>query len=215
MGLFRNREKEVRGLIRDYFSIADQAIEEFQKVIGVYLDGGSEEDLHAGDRRIHAFESQADDLRITIEKELYSQALLPESRGDILGLLESFDKMPNMVETITFMLSSQRIVIPEERVEDFKTLVGINLEAYRLVRTTVDNLFDDPSSVEASIQPVDTKESESDVLERAIIVAVFRSSIDPAHMLLLRELTERIGDISDNAERVARRLEIISLKKRL
>ena len=55
----------------------------------------------------------------------------------------------------------------------------------------------------------------ADLLERAIIVAVFRSNIDPAHMLLLRELTERIGDISDNAERVARRLEIISLKKRL
>mgnify|MGYP001110137846 CR=1 FL=1 len=29
---------------------------------------------------------------VIIEKEMYSHALLPESRGDLLGLLETFDK---------------------------------------------------------------------------------------------------------------------------
>jgi uncharacterized protein len=213
--LFRRSEKSVRTLIIEYFDAADKAVYEFESVVLAFLGGGSDTDLEQGDRRIHQAESFADDLRVKIEKELYSQALLPESRGDILGLLESFDRMPNLAETITFMLFVQRIQVPRTYSEDMVKLVGINIEAYRMVRQMVDKLFTEPKTIAKAMEEVDVKESESDQLERDLIYKVFRSDLPAAHMIMLRELIEKIGDISDSAERVSHRIEIISLKKRI
>ncbi|MCP4604191.1 MAG: DUF47 domain-containing protein [Proteobacteria bacterium] len=213
MSLFFKREREVRGLIQRYFETVDEALQEFEIAMRCYLDAGDCDEFRDCDSRVHNAESRADDLRGEIEKKLYSRALLPESRGDILGLLEHFDKMPNLVETITFMCDTQQISIPEAFKPRIVELLEINMEAYQLVRETVDRLFSDPKSVGAAVEPVDAKESESDKLERALIRDVFRSDLDRADMILLRELIARMSDVSDSAENVARRMEIIALKK--
>ena len=215
MSLFYKREKEVHGLIKEYFETADQALEEFEVAMRCFFDAGPCDEFREGDKRIHAAESRADDLVREIEKMLYSRSLLPESRGDLLGLLESFDKMPNLAETITFMVDTQQITLPEQYREQFVKLLDVNVESYRLVRQTVDKLFTDPDSVGEAVGPVDAKESESDRLEGELIRAVYSSDLDKADMIQLRELVQRIGDISDRAENVAGRLEIISLKRRI
>ena len=215
MSLFFKREREVRALIQCYFETVDDAISEFEKAMRCYLEQGDCEAFQQSDRRIHAAESKADDLRHDIEKLLYSRALLPESRGDILGLLENFDKMPNLAETVSRMCETQRIQIPARFKPQMLALVEINMQAYRLVREAVDKLFTDPGAVEAAVEPVDLKESESDRLERSMIREVFRSNIDKSDMIMLRELIRRTGDLSDSAENVARRMEIIAMKKRI
>ncbi len=215
MSLFFRREKEVRRLIGEYFEVADRAIEEFELAVGCYLGSGPCEQFREIDARIHAAESEADDLLRRIEKMLYSRSLLPESRGDILGLLEHFDKMPNLAETISFMLDTQQVQVGDAYRAAVAELVEVNVEAYRLVRKTVDKLFSSPDEVGEAVLPVDEKESESDRLEGKLIREVFASDLDGFSKIMLRELIQLIGDISDSAENVAGRLEIISLKKRI
>jgi uncharacterized protein len=215
MSIFFKREREVRALLQRYFDTVDSALSAFDEAMRCYLEDGDCDAFKAHDKKVHAAESKADDLRLEIEKMLYSRALLPESRGDILGLLENFDKMPNLAETITFMCETQRIRIPDRFKPDFTRLIEINLQAYKLVREIVDKLFSNPSAVEAAVAPVDHKESESDKIERSLIREVFRSDIDKAEMIMLRELIRRTSDLSDSAENVARRMEIIALKKRI
>ena len=141
MSLFFKREREVRGLIQQYFETVDEAFREFETAMRCYLDVGDCEQFKDCDSRVRAAESKADDLRGEIEKMLYSRSLLPESRGDILGLLEYFDKMPNLVETITFMCETQRILVPDQFKPRIVELLEINIQAYKLVRETVDRLF--------------------------------------------------------------------------
>lgn len=215
MSLFFKREREVRTLIQQYFETVDTALIEFENAMRCYLTQGDCDSLKLSDQRIHAAESKADDLRHEIEKQLYSRALLPESRGDILGLLENFDKMPNLAETISWMCEIQRIQVPDLYKSEFLKLVEINMEAYYLVRKAVDKLFTDPKAVEAAVEPVDLKESESDKLERSLIRDIFSSDLDKSDMILLRELIRSTSDLSDSAEDVARRMEIIALKKRI
>lgn len=215
MSLFFRRERQVRDLIQKYFVMTDEAMHEFHVAMRCFLGSGTCDEFQDSDKRLHLAESKADDLRHEIEKTLYSRALLPESRGDILGLLESFDKMPNLMEAICAMCGTQQISFPEEFREGLIELVEINVEAYCLVRETVDKLFENPKLVGEAIGPVDRKESESDKLERSLTTAVFQSKMDKADMILLRELISRIGDVSDRAENVARRMEIIALKKRI
>lgn len=215
MSLFFRREKEVRALIQEYFQTTDKAIDEFEIGVRCYLDDGPCEQFREIDKRIHAAESRADDLLRQIEIMLYSRSLLPESRGDLLGLLEHFDKMPNLAETISFMLDTQQVSVPDSYRPQLAKLLEVNVEAYRLVRETVDKLFTAPETVGEAVGPVDAKESESDRLEGKLIRQVFASDMDGCDQIRLRELIQLIGDISDSAENVAGRLEIISLKKRI
>lgn len=215
MPLFWKREKAVKELIEQYFGICDEAITEFRAALNCYLDEGACEKYSYHDQRIHQAESKADDLRVEIEEMMYRRGLLPESRGDILGLLENFDRIPNLAEHITFIIDTQNIVIPDEFRARFVELLRINLEAYRAVRVAVDALFNSPDKVTEVIKPVDEKESESDDLERELITAIFKADIDNHQMPMLRDLVTLISDISDAAERVSHRLRIISLKRRI
>jgi len=215
MSLFWKREKEAKQLIQQYFEAVDEAMRLFGEAMRCYLTKGLCDEFRAGDKSTHKAESHADDLRLGIEKLLYSRALLPESRGDILGLLETFDLLPNIAENVTFVLETEQVAIPEQFRADFMKLVELNLEAYRLVRKTVDLLFTDPGHVVEAVEAVDKKESESDRLERDVIKALFKTDIPKADLILLRDLVQRIGDIANASESVGLRLDIISLKKRV
>ena len=216
MSLFFKKERAVLSMIRHYFAEVDTVMEVFNEALTLYLAEGAVERFVELDHQIDRHESRADDLRCLIEKEMYSHALLPESRGDLLGLLETFDKIPNLAEVITFMIDTQRIETPPPYRADLQRLVEVNLEAYRLVRNIVDRLFEKPDSLEQQVDAVDRKESEGDQIERKLIKAIFVDDDVPGlQRILLRELVQRIGDISDNAEKLARRVELISLKKRI
>ena len=215
MSLFFKQERKVIDQIQQYFELVDEAMEVFEATVSCYLENGLCDEFTTGDRKLHSLESKADDLLRDVEKRLYRQALLPESRGDLLGLLEHFDKLPNLAETITFIFETQRVQVPDEHKPRLLELLAVNIEAYHLVRKAVSKLFDDPDNVGEAVAPVDAKESESDTLERDIIVDTFNSGIPDIQKILLREVVQRIGDLSDSAENVAGRLEIISLKRRI
>ncbi|MCK5342029.1 MAG: DUF47 family protein, partial [Candidatus Heimdallarchaeota archaeon] len=52
-------------------------------------------------KKIRGLERRADKLRRDIEAQLYLETLIPESRGDVLGLLETTDVVINTIkETI-------------------------------------------------------------------------------------------------------------------
>ncbi len=216
MVLFWKREKEARDMLGDYFIAADGAYDAFEHALDLYLSGADRDAFRAADVEVHRAESKADDLRRNVEKTLYGRALLPESRGDLLGLIEAFDRLPNLTESITGMIDTQRLVFPPDLHEPLRLLVRSNIEAYRLVRGQVDKLFTDPDAVADRVEEVDKKESEADGHERALIRTIFDSpDIEPATRILLREVVQEIGEIANCAEAVSRRLEIISLKRRI
>jgi predicted phosphate transport protein (TIGR00153 family) len=140
---------------------------------------------------------------------------LPESRGDLLRMLESYDRIPNAAETIMAILVAERVTIPEEFKPEFRKLVEINLAAYRLLRKTADALFENPRQTGYIQKEVDVKESESDRLESRMITAIFDSDIEKADKLQLRNVVVYIGNISDRAENAADRMGIIAIKRRI
>ena len=213
MSLFWKREREVRRLLTEYFAVCDEALAMFAQAMTVYVRLGWGEEFARRDEEVHHLEGRADDLRVEVEKLLYSRSLLPESRGDLLRILEAFDHIPNLAETVTFMISTQRIEVPSQFLEPLHELVETNLAAYRHVRETVDRFLGDPARVEATVGAVDADESKSDREERHLITAIFATDLDKAEKLHLRELVGRISDISDCAEEVARRIEIVALKR--
>jgi uncharacterized protein Yka (UPF0111/DUF47 family) len=57
----------------------------FRSAIGVYLDSAANDDLAAKLKQLNELEHKGDELRRQVEQELYTMALIPDFRGDVLS----------------------------------------------------------------------------------------------------------------------------------
>lgn len=209
------KQESVEKMLTRYFNQCDQCFASFEQAFEVYFEKGLGKSFDAVVQATHKSESAADDLRREIEHTLYGKALLPESRGDLLGVLETYDGLPNIAETVVFVFASQRTVLPEDLALSYQRLVQVNLEAYHLARKAVDALMGDPKAVLEATKEVDTKESESDSIEREIIYEIFGRNISTGDKLMLKEVVLLIGVISDRAQKVADRIALVAIKRQI
>jgi predicted phosphate transport protein (TIGR00153 family) len=209
-----NKEKSVIDKIKAYLDQVDRCRNRFRVCIEkLVLEPGNEEN-QAIVEEVHRSESKADDLRRSIELQLYERALIPESRGDVLGLLETMDAIPGMFQSLCYQLLLEKITFPEQFRERFLHLVDVNVKSYDLVREAVLGLFYS-RDVKAQTDLVDAAESDSDHMERDLIRDIFSSKLDKADKILLKDIVVYTGDISDQAETVKDRLILAIIKRKI
>ena len=112
--MFLNKQKKIEGVLTDYFHNVALCLNKFKEVFNRFHQDSNISGLESGFSEIHEFESKADDIRREVEDMMYLKALFPESRGDILGLLETVDRIPNQTETTVRMVLHQNISVPRE-----------------------------------------------------------------------------------------------------
>jgi len=212
--LFR-KQRQVQILVERYLETLRLAQQTFFQAINSCLDGDCRDDFMVLADETHHFESKADDVREEIKTLMYSKVLLPESRGDIMGLLESIDQIPRFFEIILNIIRTQKLAIPDLITPDVRELVSVSMEACDLMIKQVEDLFQRGRRITELLDVIDEKESQCDAIERRIITATFDSGIDPFLKMQLKELVVFLGEISDQADRVSKRINIISLKRRV
>ena len=193
----------------------DDCLELFLKAMRLYVREGRIVEFESLVDHCHATESNADDLRRDIEMVLYGKALLPESRGDILGLLETFDRIPNSAEAVLFDISCQRLDLPQEFAADFLRLAETNVVTYGLVRKAFDALIVNPKQTLYVVKEVEESESKSDRQERNLVGRIFDSDYSFGQKALLKDLVFKIGDIADKSENAADRIGIVAVKRKV
>ena len=212
--LFR-KQRQVQVLVERYLDHLRHTQQTFSQAISSCLDGDTRHDFMILADETHHFESKADDVREEIKTLMYSKVLLPESRGDIMGLLESIDQIPRFFEIILSIIRTQKLAIPDFITADIRELVNVSMEACELMIKQVDDLFQRSRRILELLEVIDEKESQCDIIERRIITTIFDSDIDPFLKIQLKELVVFLGEISDQADRVSKQINIISLKRRV
>jgi len=212
---FLRKQKLIEKYLFDYLEQWKTCLEDFKKAMQIYLTDGLGEQFDYYVEHTHKMESRADDLRKKIEWEMYSKALLPESRGDILGFLEMMDKIPNKAESILYQIQLQRLTLPEELTPSMQRVVDLSCEAIQLVYEAATNLISQKGDIHKLADQIDDKESECDHAERDIIARIFAMDIDTAEKTLLKELIIELGTLTDRAENVSDRLTLLSVKRRV
>jgi predicted phosphate transport protein (TIGR00153 family) len=202
-------------LIYAYLDTLKLIQDNFSGAITVCLDSPCSEDLAFLTKQTHKFESKADDIREEIKAMMYGKALIPESRGDIMGLMEALDLIPGLFQRILYMIQAQELIIPDFIAPEFRDLVRISLECSDQLREQIIALFEKRKHIRDLLSTIDIKESHCDHIERRLITKVFKSDIDPFVKLQLKELILQVGEISDQADRVSRRVNIIYMKRRV
>ena len=208
------KEKSIIDKIKAYLDQVDVCRDRFRLCIERLLLKPEDPENQAILEEVHRSESKADDLRRNIELQLYERALIPESRGDVLGLLETMDVIPGLFQSLSYQLFLEKIVFPDQFRERYLHLVDVNIKAYNLVRQAVLGLFYS-KDVKDLTDLVDAVESDSDHMERDLIRDIFNSKLDKADKILLKEIVINTGDISDRAETVKDRLVLAILKRKI
>ncbi len=215
MPMFWKKSEDVYSKLTRYFDECDSFFEHFEKALHHWFDMGCGPSFEAQVEEAHQAESRADDLRREIELTLYGRALLPESRGDLLGLLENYDALATAGEKVLFDILCMNCPPPANYKDSFLKLIDQNLKTYFLLRKTVDALINNPRITLHAVKEVDAAESQSDRMERKLICDIYAGSQDGAEKIELKALVNGIGSISDLAEHTSDRIGIIAIKRQI
>jgi len=209
------KQRNVERLISQYLDQVTACLDAFVACVESAFNRESLDSLVEKVERTHHAESRADDVRREIGVLLYGKALFPESRGDILGLLEAVDKIPNRAETVVRQMRHQRFQIPAELGSQFKSLVSVVRECSLELIKAVRMLFTDYHRAVFFSDRVTEIESRADDLEFQLIEDIFSSSRETADKILLRDMVQAIGSIANRAENAADRVRIVAIKRKI
>lgn len=200
--------------LNEFLDAISQGALVFQAGVAAYL-AGQDEQFTAKVAQLDELEGRGDDLKRKIQTELYTEMLVPESRGDILHLLRFLDELLDAMKSKLEMLEITRAEVPNDYHGDFKQLVT---EAVNCVQSTVlaaRSYFRDIQTVRDHVQKASFYESEADAAEKRLLRAVYSSDLPLERKMMLREGVEFVGFLADAAEDCADRLLIYSIKRAL
>jgi len=212
---FLRKQRLIEKYVFDYLYQWKKCLEDFKTGMEVYLDEGLGGQFNYYVQQVHKTESRADDLRRKVEWEMYSKALLPESRGDILGFLETMDRLPNKAESLLNQIKLQKLEFPKELDPNLRRIVALSCEAIQLVYEAATNLLSRKGDIHKLADEIDAKETECDHAEQDTIEKIFTMDIDKAEKILLKEFIIELGNLTDRAEDVSDRLTLLSVKRRV
>jgi len=215
LNFFFKKELQLEKLIYSYLENLGMIQKHFVKAMKTCLKDGACNDFEFLMDQTHKYESRADDLRDEINELMYSRALIPESREDIMALIEQVDKIPRSFEQILNMIRTQKIYFPEFLVLDIQELIRVSMESCDLMAKQMDVMIKKKEGIRALMSTIDQNESHCDHIERRIITRLFESDLDPFIKLQMKELVVVLGEISDQADRVSKRVNILNMKRRV
>ncbi len=212
--IFKNRagiEKE----IDSFLNMASESGIIFTEGMNAYLA----EDLDSFEANlIHIIETEkkADRLRRSIEDLLYRKTLVPESRGDVLELIERMDVVLGQFKGVMYRIEIERPNIGVTFHEDLKNMCGFAVKTVEAITLSLRAYFKNISQVESHMHKVSFWETESDKVSTRLQKAIFSSEEMPLDQKMqLRDLVKHIDGIADKAEDMADSLAIYVIKRSL
>lgn len=207
------RTHEVEKELDEFLDKLSQSALVFRQAVHAYLRHGATEDFEGKKDQVSALESRADNLRRSVERALYAQTLIPDARGDVLGLIENLDFILNKIEGVLWHFSIETPVIPEEFREDFTELTNQVVSSVEAIVLSARAFFRNIEAIGDHMHKVMFFEKAADVVSTKLKRAIFATDLPLSNKVHLRDFVELIDDIADHAEDVADRLAIYAIKR--
>jgi uncharacterized protein len=205
--------------MQDHMTVACATAEElipfFQAVIA--------DDWQAAEairHRIAERENEADELKKNLRLHLPKSLFLPVPRTDLLELLSMQDAIANCARDIAGIMLGRKMSVPEAiqaRMQEFvQSAVDAANQALKAINE-LDELLEAGFSgreltlVENLIEELDSREHRADELEVTIRAALFaiEDELRPVDVMFLYGVIEWIGELSNRAQRVGSRLQLL------
>ncbi len=215
-GFFSNKSKQLEAELESFLNMVSDASLIFLEGVKAYVNK-KEDRFEQYYRDITKLETKADNLRRNIKLKLYTYMLIPESRGDVLGLLETLDDVIDTTEKVLEQFSIEKPAIPEVLNEDFIELAELSSKTMEQLVKGVRAFFTELKMVNDYVNKVHFYEHEADKVEESLKRKAFKlNEIKTfSKKVHLRYFAEKIAMVSDIAESVAERLAVYAIKRRI
>ncbi len=212
MPIVFHRTRELIAQIDAFLDAVSEGALVFRAGIADYLKGRQERFAQRY-QEIHELENKADDLRRDIEHNLYTHSLIPESRGDVLGLLETMDDVIDTAKNTLGLFLVEQPEMALDLADEWNELARTATATAEAVVLAARAFFRDPAAVNDHLHKVYHYEKEGDRLAMVLKQKIFQSDLELAHKIHLRYFALHIDMVSDAAENVADRITIYAIKR--
>ena len=212
--IFGSRTRALEMEIDQYLGYIDQAALLLGEALKKYFEG----DLDSFEQKfqeIDSSERKADELRRTITHRLYAEMLIPDARGDVLGLVETTDDVADVAKQVASHFRIEKPIIYPFLKSDFEELTEAAVKAAQELTLSVRAYFREPYRVNEHIEKVHFWEHQADQIEESLKLKAFESTEikEFSKRVHMRYFAERISLLADEAEGVAERLSISVIKR--
>ena len=210
------KHKRLFSQLDEYYEMADDCLKKFKGAIDYTLENGLDEHLDTLVEEISEKEQNCDDMRRVIEHEMFAQSLLPETREDLIEIIEMMDQIPNRCESVSFMIVDQHSsIIPDIR-NDLKELVSVTVTTFTLVIEAVKDCLGRMEKTQKLIREIDDNENIGNAIERKMIRTIFKAEelqTHPGGQLIQKEIIKSIGGILDLCKHLTEKITITAIKR--
>jgi predicted phosphate transport protein (TIGR00153 family) len=206
------KTRVIESKIDAYLDHASEVSLLFREAIKDYL-GGKHDEFEERRERVSALENEADEIRKDVERHLYLETLIPDARGDVLGILENTDNVINTAKETMTLLSVQRPRIPKDLNADYLELADHGCQAVQELVMGIRAFFRSAPTVTDYIHKVRFWEKEADKVGVRLKRKIFDSDLELARKLHLGDFVVHVDTLADEAEDVSERLAISAMKR--
>jgi hypothetical protein len=164
---------------------------------------------------------EADELKTELRLNLPNTMFLPVSRTDLLDLISVQDKIANKVRDITGIMLGRRMQVPEALAHPMRDYIQTSVACVAQSRQALEELKDLLESgfgrnvaevMQKLIRELHVLENQADGQQVAIrrILFELESQLPPVDVIFLYQIIDWVGELSDRAERVGSRLEVLT-----
>lgn len=196
-------------------TLAIDTVTELRKAITAASKGEVNETKGCLDR-LFVVEREIDDLRRTVFEELTRGSLPSKDREDIMHLVKRLDVMADFVkDSARTLLILTQTEIPKEIWNLYVGVAEDLVECASTLRKSIEKLETNLAEARALSEKVDQIESKVDekYLKMKELLLKHSRKIDPATLLLLRDLIEDMEQVADGCDDTADYVRILTVAR--
>ena len=212
IGLF-GKTKKVEVMIDDFLDHISEGGRQFKKYATTFVETGLTDKCVEQVEQMRRLEQEGNRLRQLIETQLYTKMLIPDSRGDVLSLLEDLNFLLGLTEDIFLALIVEKPVFGNAYKADFKLLVSSAVKTMESAVMASRAFFRNIDAAREHLEHVGLHEEESDQISTRLKRSIFSSELTLNEKMHLRYFVDKIDNLADEAEGVGDWLAIYSIKR--
>lgn len=202
--------------IQEHMKIAARTASELLRFMDRVLDGNwKEAQVHAD--LVVKLEGEADAIKREIRRNLPHSLFMPVSRSDLLELLHTQDKIPNVSKDIVGLTLGRHMSIPKELGAKMRDYVEHSVGATNLALQALNELDElvetgfsgaEIDIMTGMIKRLDSAEHDTDIKQIGVRNLLFsiEKDLNPVDVMFLYRIIDWIGDIADYSQTVGNRL---------
>jgi len=211
-----SKNKELIVQLEKYYDIIQITLSKFLSGMEYVIDKGIDNHFEVMVEEVSEAEHDADNIRKGIEHKMFQQSLLPETREDLLNIIEEMDNIPDLCERTLYMIVDQQSLPLTSISDDLVELIKIGSECFKYTLDSVHDYLGKMKDMDSLLQKVNDYEHIGDKLERKMIKEIFSDeSLSTGEKLIQKEIVKEIGNICNKSKHTTQRIIIASIKRKI